>query len=529
MKRRAEDGQISRAAYELRSESSQQAAPAGFAVASSRELESRRLVKASKGKGGGWAGRGETALARELYQTRVSALNAKFAAWAEGQLAAEPAVAVLEAARDYVNYAEQLEAQFLVAHTDVLSFGSGDCGQLAHSGDLEDERDTVVPRPRRVLSLREKKVVMLSCGGLHNAACTADGKCYTWGCNDEGSLGRGGDEYLPMEVAVATGDPVTCVAAGDSQTFAVTMSGGVFGWGCYKDKEGKQWFDAPPNAGLDPKRKQSTPLEVSRGSPLSSVVAVKCGAAFNAALLGDGSCLTWGVGEVGELGRPVRPMRGSDGDYDKPAIVSDHLSPGHLSGLEATTFKALGCGAYHLLAATSSALYATGLNNYGQLGDGSTTDAATPVPVPFFDDVALAQLDGGQHHSLALCADGTLYSWGRADYGQLGIGVDVGAKAGDFVTAPTRVPVPTTAVGSVCSGSNHCLALSRSGAVFAWGYGDMNALGLGTAVDKFEPEKVSFASSLGDKAEIVVTQVAGGGQHSAVVASVKQFAPGAGL
>ena len=48
-------------------------------------------------------------------------------------------------------------------------------------------------------------------------------------------------------------------------------------------------------------------------------------------------------------------------------------------------------------------------------------------------------------------------------------------------------------------------------------------------MDKFEPEKVSFASSLGDKAEIVVTQVAGGGQHSAVVASVKQFAPGAGL
>ncbi|KAH8084398.1 hypothetical protein JL720_7889 [Aureococcus anophagefferens] len=184
MKRRAEDGQISRAAYELRSESSQQAAPAGFAVASSRELESRRL-------------------------TRVSALNAKFAAWAEGQLAAEPAVAVLEAARDYVNYAEQLEAQFLVAHTDVLSFGSGDCGQLAHSKDLEDERDTVVPRPRRVLSLREKKVVMLSCGGLHNAACTADGKCYTWGCNDEGSLGRGGDEYLPLEVSVSNGDPVT--------------------------------------------------------------------------------------------------------------------------------------------------------------------------------------------------------------------------------------------------------------------------------------------------------------------------------
>ena len=38
-----------------------------------------------------------------------------------------------------------------------------------------------------IYSLRSKLVCSVSCGGLHNAAVTSDGKCYTWGCNDEGS------------------------------------------------------------------------------------------------------------------------------------------------------------------------------------------------------------------------------------------------------------------------------------------------------------------------------------------------------
>ena len=48
-----------------------------------------------------------------------------------------------------------------------------------------------------------------------------------------------------MPGAIQLPEKVTCVAAGGSQTFAVTLSGKVYGWGCYKDKEGKQWFDAP--------------------------------------------------------------------------------------------------------------------------------------------------------------------------------------------------------------------------------------------------------------------------------------------
>ena len=55
----------------------------------------------------------------------------------------------------------------------------------------------MVKYPRIVSSLADKKVVLIACGGLHNAVVTQQGQVYTWGCADEGSLGREGDENVP--------------------------------------------------------------------------------------------------------------------------------------------------------------------------------------------------------------------------------------------------------------------------------------------------------------------------------------------
>ena len=236
-KRRNEDAQISKAEY-ARREAKPPTGGGAFPRADAATLAQRRLVSP-------FSSRDSRPLAREAYATRIASLNKSFSAFAETALTSTPKEAIVDAARDYVRYAEQLEARFLPKRTEVLSFGSGDCGQLAHSSTLEDENDTVVAKPRVVKALTNKVVAQLSCGGLHNVAVTLDGVCFTWGCNDEGSLGREGDEsLLYMPGAIQLPEKVTCVAAGGSQTFAVTLSGKVYGWGCYKDKEGKQWFDA---------------------------------------------------------------------------------------------------------------------------------------------------------------------------------------------------------------------------------------------------------------------------------------------
>ena len=85
----------------------------------------------------------------------------------------------------------------LVFHK-VLTFGSGDCGQLAHG--VEDDADMMVKYPRVVRSLQNKSIIRVSCGGIHSAAVTTEGEVFTWGCNDDGALGRGGEENFPAKV-----------------------------------------------------------------------------------------------------------------------------------------------------------------------------------------------------------------------------------------------------------------------------------------------------------------------------------------
>jgi regulator of chromosome condensation len=103
--------------------------------------------------------------------------------------------------QDYIEYVTALEDRYLRKYGEVLTFGSGDCGQLAHGTDSDE--DLIVKYPRIVYSLRDKKVLGIACGGLHNAVFTDQGTVYTWGCADDGSLGRGGDENLPGLVEVS--------------------------------------------------------------------------------------------------------------------------------------------------------------------------------------------------------------------------------------------------------------------------------------------------------------------------------------
>ena len=90
--------------------------------------------------------------------------------------------------QDYIDYVSSLEDRYLRKYGEVLTFGSGDCGQLAHG--TENMEDLEVKYPRIVYSLRDKKVCGIACGGIHNAIYTESGQVYTWGCADDGSLGR---------------------------------------------------------------------------------------------------------------------------------------------------------------------------------------------------------------------------------------------------------------------------------------------------------------------------------------------------
>ena len=167
---------------------------------------------------------------------------------------------------------------------------------------------------------------------------------------------------------------------------------------------------------------------------------------------------SWGDNEHGQLGIGVA---GADHPVAEPTLV-----PG-------VAFVAVSAGAYHTLALTSTgAVYAWGRNDSGQLGlaDGLRADHATPVPVVLPAGVTFVAVAAGYDHSLAMAADGRVYSWGGNGRGQLG------RPAPD----PTDSPgvVPGTYLG-ISAGDHFSLAVDTAQAGWAWGDNDHGQLGIG--------------------------------------------------
>ena len=80
--------------------------------------------------------------------------------------------------------------------------------------------------------------------------------------------------------------------------------------GCYKDKEGKKFFNPSIDGNIDPKKdikkQQNIPLKIKE---LVDIVEIGCGSSFNIAKNASGTLYSWGLGECGELGRKVPPLK----------------------------------------------------------------------------------------------------------------------------------------------------------------------------------------------------------------------------
>lgn len=63
---------------------------------------------------------------------------------------------------------------------------------------MGDDAPPEIKKPRRIplfdTGLAGRRILKIVCGGMHSVALSNQGKVYTWGCNDEGALGRIGPE-----------------------------------------------------------------------------------------------------------------------------------------------------------------------------------------------------------------------------------------------------------------------------------------------------------------------------------------------
>ena len=118
-----------------------------------------------------------------------------------------------------------------------------------------------------------------------------------------------------------------------------------------------------------------------------------------------------------------------------------------------------------------------GSNNYGQLGDGTTTDRNTPTQTSSLgtDRTAVA-ITAGDYHTCAILDDGSVSCWGCNNYGQLG----------DGTTTDRNTPTQTSSLGTdrtavaITAGAYHTCAILDDGSVSCWGDNGYGQLGDGT-------------------------------------------------
>lgn len=172
----------------------------------------------------------------------------------------------------------------------------------------------------------------------------------------------------------------------------------------------------------------------------------------------------WGNGDYGRLG-----LESLDSRW-RPAVCS-------VPAFHHQSLKAIACGGAHTLFLTEAGrVYATGLNDFGQLGI-SDTKNYTMVPLKVSGlTKAIVQISAGYHHSCAVTSDGELYVWGKNSSGQLGIG----RKAANIVPVPTKVEcLSGITVKLAALGSEHSVAITDEGEALSWGGGGFGRLGHG--------------------------------------------------
>jgi alpha-tubulin suppressor-like RCC1 family protein len=236
---------------------------------------------------------------------------------------------------------------------------------------------------------------------------------------------------------------------------------------------------------------KTTPEQVTS---LGQIVSFDAGDNTNLAATVDGAVWAWGRNAAGELGDETTTWRDVPTQVPGLTDVVSVAAGGSPSYDDAA-------GGHSMALKSDGTVWTWGENNSGQLGDGTTIDRGTPTQVSALTDVT--RITAGQHVSYALRSDGTLWAWGANDYGQLGNGT----------TTDSPIPVQVTGLSDVVSvdGYLHTLAVRADGSVWAWGLGYSGQIGDGTYGGRTTPVQVT---SLSD-----VTAVSAGDYHSLALRS----------
>ena len=369
-----------------------------------------------------------------------------------------------------VNINGSLRAAYIpplpVTYYGLWTAGNNDSGQLG-LGNL-----TAYSSPKQIGSLTNWAAAAGSSNGT--AAIDSSNKLWTWGTGTTGGLGLGdtNNRSSPTQVGALTN--WSKISGGEASFMSIKTDGTLWGWG--NGRFGK--------LGLGNTTYYSSPKQV--GS-LSNWASIYSGTWNSFAIKTDNTAWVWGYNLNGQLGL-------ND--------VTDRSSPVQLGSAGEWSSFSIGNGLAHGIK-TDGSMWAWGYNGAGNLGLGTTTaDRSSPVQIGTL--TTWLQVACSRYGSLAIKTDGTLWGWGKNQFGQLGIGDTVDRSSPVQVGALSnwsKLPRNQGAQG-------FSLAIKTNGTLWAWGNGTYGRLGLNSTAYYSSPVQVGALTTWYDVDRTNFTMVA---------------------
>lgn len=333
--------------------------------------------------------------------------------------------------------------------------------------------------------------VEVAAGNNHSLVLDNLGKVWTFGDNASGQLGNNlapTDSAYPVQVlkqaspAVAL-DRIIQISAGSSFSLALDGDGKVWSWGSNTDGKLGNGIATGTRAVADLVQKNA-----SGNPPLDKIVRISTGTNFSMAVDSEGHVWGWGNNAYAQMGI---------GDFvaDQTLAVKTQVSA---TGGDFSDVADVAVGANHavFLKKTDGAVWASGVQANGRLGNNSTatTNQVYPVRVKqtvnsvISDLTGVVQVAASAIHSVALKGDGTVWTWGRNNFGQLGLGNTTNQPMAVQVPGLTDIVfVGTGGDGAITDSPCWTFAIKKDGTLYSWGSNTTGQLADGTVTQRLSP------------------------------------------
>lgn len=380
---------------------------------------------------------------------------------------------------------ESCASEAVSAAAVLFSWGANSYGQLG----LGHKEDVLLPQQLSDFC-KPGCIKSVTGGGGHSAVVTDGGGLFVCGLNKDGQLGLGHtEEVLCFTICKPLlGCPIRQVACGWDFTIMLTEKGQVLS--CGSNAFGQLGVPHGPRKCVVPQA-----IECLR----EKVVCVAAGLRHALATTDTGSVFQWGTG-LASSGRRLCPGQ------NLPLFLTAK-EPSRVTGLESSTVVCAVAGSDHSASLTDTGeLYVWGRNKHGQL---ASLAAFLPLPqrveAHYFQDEKVTAVWSGWTHLVAKTETGKVFTWGRADYGQLGRRLESpeAQKPGEqdsslaFQRPQNSVPSPLhclTGAAEVSCGSEHNLAVIRDKCC-SWGWNEHGMCGDGTESNVWTPTPVQALPS----------------------------------